>query len=123
MRNKPLICLSLLWPILGGCSRTDSVSSTISKRIRLIFNERQAYVTLVDNLTSRDLVSRLSDRDIVMSFSDFGNSEKIAYPDPALAVDHSQSGCDPVVGDLALYISRGEIWQHFTKIHQLIRMI
>uniref|UniRef100_UPI00293F31A5 cyclophilin-like fold protein n=1 Tax=Clavibacter sp. MX14-G9D TaxID=3064656 RepID=UPI00293F31A5 len=58
-----------------------------------------------DNPTSRDLVGRLP---TTLRFAEFAGREKIAYPEPGLAVEGSP-GSDPEDGDLIYFSPWGNL--------------
>lgn len=77
-------------------------------RIQMTVDGNKIFVTLTDNSATRDLVRRLRQGSITLSFSDFGGSEKIAYFDEELDASDAE-GCDPVVGDLTIYTPWGNL--------------
>lgn len=77
-------------------------------KIRMRFGGQFVTVTLVDNSATRDLAERLKQAPMTIDFSDFGGSEKIGYPTPALDVSDAE-GCDPDVGDLTIYTPWGNL--------------
>ncbi|MGN0819700.1 MAG: cyclophilin-like fold protein [Christensenellaceae bacterium] len=76
--------------------------------MKMSFNGQTIFVTLADNSATRDLVSRLKAGALTIEFSDYGGSEKIGYPSPALDVSNA-NGCDPVVGNLTIYTPWGNL--------------
>ena len=75
----------------------------------MLFRSSQTiFVTLTNNSATADLIARLKIAPITIEFSDFGGSEKIGYPSPALDVSNA-SGCDPVAGDLTIYTPWGNL--------------
>lgn len=77
--------------------------------VYLTFGNETVTAQLYDNTTSRDLISRLP---LTLSFSDFNNTEKIAYlPSGSAALDTSDAPqtFTPAAGDLAVYIPWGNI--------------
>lgn len=77
-------------------------------RMRMSFNGETVFVTLNDNSATQDLIARLQIAPVTLLFHDFGGSEKIGYPEPALDVS-DVSGCDPDVGDLTIYKPWGNL--------------
>lgn len=77
-------------------------------RMRMSFNGETVFVTLNDNSATQDLIARLQIAPVTLLFRDFGGSEKIGYPEPALDVSNV-SGCDPDVGDLTIYKPWGNL--------------
>ena len=64
--------------------------------------------TIYDNSAGMDLLSRLP---LSLEFSDYNNTEKIAYlPDgEELDTSDAPSSCDPAVGDITVYAPWGNI--------------
>lgn len=79
-----------------------------SMRLKMVIEDYEIFVALVDNSATRDFVARLSSGAMQLNFSDFGGSEKIAYVEPRLDITDT-SGCDPQVGDLTLYTPWGNL--------------
>ena len=82
--------------------------SNETMRMKMSFNGQTIFVTLADNSATADLIARLKVAPITIEFSDFGGSEKIGYPSPALDVSNAD-GCDPVEGDLTIYTPWGNL--------------
>ncbi len=77
--------------------------------VYLTFNSETITAQLYDNTTARDLVSRLP---LTVPFSDFNNTEKIAYlPNGSTALDTSDAPetFTPTAGDMTVYIPWGDI--------------
>ena len=72
------------------------------RKINLTFGDKKIVATLGDNKPANDLIERLKKGSITLDFSDFGNSEKIAYPNPKLDIE-GEKGFDPGIGDIAIY--------------------
>ena len=92
------------WREETASSRPENISE-----IYLTFGNETVTATLYDNATSRDLVTRLP---LTLSFSDYNNTEKIAYlPSDSVALDTSDApdSHTPTVGDLTVYIPWGNI--------------
>lgn len=114
-----LLCTISL--ILTGCINLEgegaddftNEASVAGMQIKLSFDGGEAYISLVDNSATRDLVSRLKKDAMLLTFSDFAGSEKIAYPPSPLDVSNA-SGCDPVVGDLTIY----KPWGNFAAFYR-----
>ena len=93
---------------LSAASGVRGSESVAGVRVKMKLEEQTVMLTLVDNSASRDLVSRLKQAPITLTFSDYNGSEKIAYPSPKLDVSDA-SGCDPAVGDLTIYTPWGNL--------------
>ena len=79
-----------------------------SNRVAFTIGGETVYATLYDNSVARDLMSRLP---LTLEFSDYNNTEKIAYLPNNERLDTSEapSSCDPEVGDLTVYAPWGNI--------------
>ncbi|MDO4365083.1 MAG: flavodoxin, partial [Clostridia bacterium] len=77
----------------------DSVdfNNAVCKRMKLTANEKEIIIKLNSNATTADLISTLP---CELDFSDFNNTEKIAYPTKTLDTSDTQSGTTPSAGDL-----------------------
>ncbi|MFR1639089.1 MAG: cyclophilin-like fold protein [Eggerthellaceae bacterium] len=85
----------------------DSPSADSAPRIvRATFADRAVLIELADNPTADDLYSRLP---FELRFSDYNNTEKIAYPVEPFDLEGSPDACDPEPGDLALYAPWGNV--------------
>lgn len=69
---------------------------------------------LQKNTPADDLLKRLDDNEITLEFSDFASSEKIAYPNPLLNI-LDEGGCEPEIGDIAIYKPWNNIAIFFNK--------
>lgn len=96
---------------LGYTKQTFESAENVE--IKMAFNNQEIIVKLVDNSATRDLVQRLSQADMVLTFDDFAGSEKIAYPSPALDL-YDNEGADPEVGDLMIY----KPWNNLCAFYQ-----
>lgn len=79
-----------------------------TNRISFTIGGETVYATLYDNSVARDLVSRLP---LTLEFSDYNNTEKIAYLPNNERLDTSEAptSCDPEVGALTVYAPWGNI--------------
>ena len=77
-------------------------------RAAFTIEDETVYGTLYDNSAGMDLLSRLP---LSLEFSDYNNTEKIAYlPDgEELDTSDAPSSCDPAVGDITVYAPWGNI--------------
>jgi hypothetical protein len=75
-------------------------------RIRLTFDGKVVEATLLDNATSRDLLSLLP---MTLTLEDYASTEKIAYPPRKLSTAGAPAGVDPSVGDIADYAPWGNL--------------
>lgn len=85
-----------------GFSPAESVAGLT---LRLTVDGLGYELTLSDSSASRDLVKRLP---LELTFSDFNNSEKIAYLPTPLDLSET-AGTDPSVGDLTVYAPWGNL--------------
>lgn len=88
-----------------GATAESAKTSQVSK-IKLTFDGGEAVAELYDNPTSRDLVSMLP---LTLSFKDYNNTEKIAYPPRKLTTENAPFGLLPSKGDFALYAPWGNL--------------
>ena len=87
----------------GSSEKNPNPTEKIGTRILFTFEGQTVYGTLDDNSVSRDLVSRLP---LTLTFSDYSNTEKIAYlPKGSAEWDTSDApdSCTPAAGDIAMY--------------------
>ncbi len=93
------------WLSVIGAEKSNPNSDEL--KIKLSVGDRAVFATVVDNVTTRDLISRLP---ITITMTDYANAEKIYTFEPALntegvAVGHST----PVRGDIDLYLPWGNL--------------
>ncbi len=84
----------------------ENSASAAETRVRLSWSGNEAVISLEDNATTRDLISKLP---MTVTFEDFNNTEKIAYMADELEVDDAARGCDPEPGTVALYVPWGNL--------------
>jgi hypothetical protein len=75
-------------------------------RLELTFSGGKAEIELNDSAAARDLFSMLP---LTLTFDDYNNTEKIAYPPRKLATKGAPSSYDPSKGDFALYAPWGNL--------------
>ena len=75
-------------------------------RMKLTANGKEIIIKLNNNETAKDLAAMLP---CELDFSDFGGSEKIAYPTKTLGTFSTASGTQPNAGDLTLYKPWGNL--------------
>lgn len=90
------------WIASLGLTNNDETDSISETKMKMTFEEKIITINLIDNSATRDLINRLKEGNIILSFSDFAGSEKIAYPNPPLDLSDTE-GYDPQVGDLMIY--------------------
>ncbi|POA82321.1 hypothetical protein C1882_22570 [Pseudomonas sp. FW305-E2] len=98
-------------------NRTNEVTT-----IKMSFNGGEALVELIDNPSTRDLVSMLP---LTLKFSDYNSVEKIAYPPRKLSTTSATFGLTPSVGDFALYAPWGNLvayYRDFRHSNDLIHL-
>lgn len=84
----------------------NNFNEKISTKIKLSANGKEIIIKLNNNDTAKDLISLLP---CELDFSDFNNTEKIAYPSRELNTDNAVSGVAPAAGDLTLYKPWGNV--------------
>ena len=90
-------------------NKQKSTMTIPQNRIKLTTGTTELYATLKDNSVSRDLLSRLP---LVLEFSDFNRTEKIARlpPDsPEWDTGNAPDSCDPAPGDITMYAPWGNL--------------
>ena len=80
--------------------RGEETSEMINK-IKLEVNEKELTVNLEDNSSSKALVEKLKENDIVIKAHDYGNFEKVGNLDFSLPTNDTKITTEP--GDLILY--------------------
>ena len=68
--------------------------------------ENELYITIYDNPTSRDFLSKLP---LTLTFEDYNATEKISYLPETLTTEDAPDSFDPDVGDVALYAPWGNL--------------
>jgi hypothetical protein len=96
-----VVALSL---VLARSPVSGEEASTM--RIRLTFDGKVVEATLLDNATSRDLLSLLP---MTLTLEDYNSTEKIGYPPRKLSTAGAPGGVDPSVGDIAYYAPWGNL--------------
>ena len=84
----------------------NNFSEAIHMRMKLTANGKEIIIKLNNNETAKDLAATLP---CELDFSDFGGSEKIAYPTKTLNTVGISSGTQPNAGDLTLYKPWGNL--------------
>ena len=72
-----------------------------SMNIKITVGGKTITATMEDNASARDFLSRLP---LDVTMNDFGDTEKIFYPKPALTTNGVSGGCAPVPGDITIYV-------------------
>ncbi|MDO4302165.1 MAG: cyclophilin-like fold protein [Clostridia bacterium] len=72
--------------------------------IKLIFDDKEILVNLVDNVVTKKLIKELP---IVLNFDDYSRIEKIAYIHKKYQIDSTSSPYCPAKGDLMFYAPWG----------------
>ena len=83
----------------------SEVGRPAATTLRFTAGATQIDVTLTDNPTTRDLISKLP---LTLRFEEFNGREKIAYPPRKLDVD-GVPGSDPENGDLICFVPWGNL--------------
>ena len=84
----------------------SEADETAERKIRMDVNGEEVIITLYDTPTASALYELLP---MELDFSDYNNTEKIAYPNEKLPTEGEPDGCDPDVGDLCLYAPWGNL--------------
>ena len=102
----------------GSSEKEPDSTEKNSTRIMFTFEGQTVYGTLDDNSVSRDLISRLP---LTLTFSDYSNTEKIAYlPEGSSEWDTSDApdSCTPAAGDIAMYAPWGNLSVFYHSFRQ-----
>lgn len=82
-------------------------SDVKSLKIVLTIGNRTITATMENNAAAKDFLSRLP---LEVTLNDYNNTtEKIFYPDPALATNGVKRGCAPTPGDITIYVPWGNV--------------
>lgn len=97
------------WLDENGFTAADSATgadTAETARMRLITERGDIVIRLRDN----DAAQRLADMlPLELEFSDFNNTEKIAYPPEEIDVSNTEAGTAPEAGDLTIYAPWGNL--------------
>lgn len=92
---------------LASVGAEKETTNNNSMKIKMTVGARVLTATMVDNPTTRDLLSRLP---IEVTMSDYAGAEKIFTPSPALTTQGTTLGHNnPAIGDIDLYAPWGNI--------------
>lgn len=92
---------------LDGLPYEKKQEGSTLPQLQLTLGSRRLMITLRNNATARDLISRLP---VTLTFEDYAGAEKIAYlPGESLTSQDAPSSYDPGVGDLCLYAPWGNL--------------
>lgn len=84
----------------------DSKIPNETQTVRMTVGEHELYITIYDNPTSRDFLSKLP---LTLTFEDYNATEKISYLPETLTTEDAPDSFDPDVGDVALYAPWGNL--------------
>ena len=107
----------------GSSEKEPDSTEKSGTRILFTFEGQTVYGTLDDNSVSRDLISRLP---LMLTFSDYNGTEKIAYlPEGSAEWDTSDApdSCTPAAGDIAMYAPWGNLsvfYRSFSESNGLV---
>ena len=90
----------------------DSKIPNEAHTVKMTVGEHELYITIYDNPTSRDFLSKLP---LTLTFEDYNATEKIGYLSETLTTKDAPDSFNPDVGDVALY-ALGEIYRSFIRI-------
>lgn len=110
-----------------ACGGNTNGGKTVAKHstdvtIKLIFNNEELTVSMIDNPTSRDFMKRLP---ITLTFEDYAATEKISRLEKSLSIEDAPSGTDPFVGDFAYYSPWGNLaifYRNFGYSNGLVKL-
>lgn len=103
--KKLLLIPFLLFAVYSMAACRDS--DVKSLKIVLTIGNRTITATMENNAAAKDFLSRLP---LEVTLNDYNNTtEKIFYPDPALATNGVKRGCAPTPGDITIYVPWGNV--------------
>ncbi|MCI8668984.1 MAG: hypothetical protein HFI34_05615 [Lachnospiraceae bacterium] len=76
------------------------------RTVKMTVGENELYITIYDNPTSRDFLSKLP---LTLTFEDYNATEKISYLPETLTTKDAPDSFDPDIGDVALYAPWGNL--------------
>ena len=97
--------LACLW-VANLVAFPATAQETDTVNIRLTIDGKVFNASLLDNATTRDLVSLLP---MTLTLEDYASTEKIAYLPRKLATAGAPEGIDPSVGDITYYAPWGNL--------------
>ncbi|UYZ82729.1 cyclophilin-like fold protein [Entomomonas sp. E2T0] len=84
---------------------SNNSRDTVIARIKVTFANNEVVVSLFDTAASHELLAQLP---LTLSFSDFSNTEKIAYP-PKKLTTHNTPNAEQTTGDFTYYAPWGNL--------------
>ena len=100
---------SISEPDITESNDTNSGNSKIqneAQTVKMMVGENELYITIYDNPTSRDFLSKLP---LTLTFEDYNATEKISYLPETHTTEDAPDSFDPDVGDVALYAPWGNL--------------
>lgn len=85
---------------------SNSIIPNETQTVKMTVGENELYITIYDNPTSRNFLSKLP---LTLTFEDFNATEKISYLPETLTTEDAPDSFDPDVGDVALYAPWGNL--------------
>lgn len=85
---------------------SNSIIPNETQTVKMTVGENELYITIYDNPTSRDFLSKLP---LTLTFEDYNATEKISYLPETLTTEDAPDSFDPDVGDVALYAPWGNL--------------
>ena len=95
--------LAMLPGVVPASAQSEALGTI---QLRLSIGTQTMSVRLEDSSASQSLLEQLP---LTLTFEDYNQTEKIAYPPDALDVSSVPDGCDPEVGTLAYYKPWGNL--------------
>lgn len=89
----------------GNTSNVDEETGE-QNRIKITFEDKELYVKLIDNESSRDLINMLP---LTVDFDDYNHTEKIASLPRKLELNNNPGEYSVQVGDFAYYAPWGNL--------------
>lgn len=105
MLKLSLAALAVAGCVLMGCGAPAAGSPAV-KKITVTTNGKTAVIALNDSPVAAELYGRLP---LTVEFSDYNDTEKIAYLPEEIHRNYRPSGHKPAPGDLCLYAPWGNL--------------
>ena len=84
----------------------EGFTKAAERKIRLSWEDKEVVISLKDNKTAEDLISRLP---MKAKIEDYNNTEKIIRFSEEIYIDPDAKGLSPAVGDVAVYAPWGNL--------------
>lgn len=118
-----MLCCITICTFSSGCGLAETEKAVrIVQKILLSWDNGSAEISLYDNLTAKDLISRLP---LEVNVEDYNSTERIIRFDNKLTEDSAAKGAEPASGDVTVYAPWGNIaifYKPFSYSDDLIKL-